>query len=553
MQCRAQGCKMPQILSLFIFFIFVSSSYVAAAAAPTMPTMPTMNDLRVVEAARARNVAAVRALIEAKADVNQPQPDGATALAWAAHWDDVEMAGALLAAGADANLANEYGVTPLELACGKGSVAMVAKLLAGKADPNKAQWNGTTPLMSCARTGSVGAVEALLKAGASPDARESRRGQTALMWATAQKHTAVVKTLVAGGADVNAKSRLPADIQPILYITYGVYRRDPAAVDRFEAGDVHLDPTSSRGGFTALMFAAQQNDVESARALVEGVNGGGALVNDASTEYGSALVVAAASANVDVARYLLEKGADPNAADGWGLTALHYALREGIIAIGMSRDRIGTDRDWHKPGAPELARALLERGANPNARIGRGLPPFDYPFFARTTGNSMPQIRQPGATPFLLAAAAFDLPTMQLLLRHGANPRLTTDEGTTPLMAASGMGRLQDLSPEEEARGLAAAKLALELGGDANAQNQDGRNALGAAAFLGANSIVEFLAGKGANIEMKDRYEQSALSIAKGLPAKISGQDKRFRGSGGHKSTEELLLKLGAKPIADLN
>jgi ankyrin repeat protein len=99
------------------------------------------------------------------------------------------MAEALLAAGADANRANEYGVTPLELACGKGSAAMVTKLLGGKADPNKAQWNGTTPLMSCARTGSVEAVEALLKAGANPKAKESRRGQTALMWAVAQKHT----------------------------------------------------------------------------------------------------------------------------------------------------------------------------------------------------------------------------------------------------------------------------------------------------------------------------------------------------------------------------
>jgi ankyrin repeat protein len=527
-------------IAVGLLLVYTTANAVANAA---------MNDASLVDAAKTRNLVAVRALIGQKADVNEPQPDGATALAWAAHWDDVEMADALLAAGADPNRANDYGVTPLELACAKASAAMVAKLLEGKADPNKAQWNGTTPLMTCARTGNIASVDALLKAGADPQAREFRRGQTALMWAAAQKHPEIVKTLIKAGADVNAKSQLPADVKPIFFLTYGVYYRDPSTVDRFEPSDVHLDPTSSRGGFTALMFAAQQGDLESVRALVDG----GALINDVSNEYGSALVVASASGNEAVAEYLLDNGANPNVADGWGLTSLHYALRDGIIAIGMSRDRIRTDSYWLRRSMDGLAKSLLEHGANPNARIGTGIPPFDYAPFARTTGNSMPQLRQPGATPFLLASAAFDVPMMKLLLEHGANPRLTTDEGTTPLMVAAGMGRLEELTPEEEARGLEATRLALELGNDINAKNQDGRNALGAAAYLGANSIVEFLGGKGADLEMQDRYGQTALSIAKGMPAKITGQDKRFRGSSGHESTAELLLKLGAKPITGKN
>lgn len=504
-------------------------------------------DLRLVEAAKSRDRDAVRSLLAQQVDVNTAQADGATALAWAAHGNDLETADLLIRAGADANAANDYGVTPLELACAKGSAAMVEKLLAAGADPNKAQWNGATPLMSCTRAGSVEGVQALVKAKADPSAKESRRGQTALMWAAAQKHAPVVRALIEAGADVNAQSHLPAGLQPIPYLTYGVYRRDPTGVDRFEAGDVHPDPTSSRGGFTALMFAAQQGDIETARLLVEG----GARVNKSNPDYGSALVIAAASGHEALAQFLLESGADPNIADGWGLQAMHYALREGIIAIGMSRDRIRTDSYWLRPSLPKLVKALLERGANANARIGKGLPPFDYPAFARTTGNSMPQIRQPGATPFLLAAAAFDVPLMRLLLEFGANPTLTTDEGATPLMVASGMGRLEDLSAEEEKKALEAARLALELGNDVNAANQDGRNALGAAAFLGANSIVELLASKGANLEIQNRYGQTALGIAKGLPPKITGQDKRFRGNSPHKSTEELLLKLGAKPIAE--
>ncbi len=520
----------------------------------SVATLAAEGDLRLVEAAKNRDREAVRSLLQQQFDVNAPQGDGATALAWAAHWNDLETAVLLIRAGADANAANDYGVTPLSLACSKGSAAMVEKLLDAGADPNAAQWMGVTPLMACARAGSADAVELLLARHADVNAKDTRRRQTGLMWAVAQQHTEVVRLLIEQGADVNAKSHMPGGFTPLQFLTYGVRRRDPTGPDSLEPGDVHPDPSSSRGGFTAVMFAARQGDRDSARLLVDA----GANVNASSPDYGSALVVAASTGHEPVALFLLEKGADPNVADIWGFAPLHYALADGITAIVMSRKRIPTDRYWVRSNMPELVKSLLEQGANPNARVGKGFPPFNYPAFARTTGNSMPQIRQPGATPFLLAAASFHARLMRLLHSHGADPLQTTDEGTTPLMVAAGMGRLDDLTEEEKKLALEAVKLTVEPGGDVNAanvnaayvnaSNQDGRTALAAAAYLGINSIIQFLADQGAELEATDRYGQTALSIAQGVSPKIKGNDKRFRRGRPRKDTAALLLKLGATP-----
>ena len=283
-------------------------------------------DLRLLEAAKTRNREAVRTLLQENVDVNTTQLDGASALAWATHWNDLETAEILIRAGADANLANDYGVTPLLLACGKGSSDMVQKLLNAGANPNAAQWMGVTPLMICSRSGKLDAVKLLLTHDADTRAKDTRRGQTALMWATSRQHHEVARLLLEYGAAINAATHAPAGFEQRMFLTYGVQRRDPTRPDTIGAEDIHLDPTSSMGGFTALMFAARRGDVDLARVLIAA----GADINHLSPEYGSSLVVAAVNGHEPFSLFLLEQGANPNVEDvlGFYSSALCPARRD---------------------------------------------------------------------------------------------------------------------------------------------------------------------------------------------------------------------------------
>ncbi len=506
----------------------------------SVASLAAESDLRLVEAVKNRNRQAVRLLLEQHLDVNTAQADGATALAWAAHRDDLEAADLLIRAGARVNAANDYGVTPLSLACTNGNAAMAGKLLQAGANPNAAQWTGETPLMTCARTGSVDAVKLLLAHGADANA-ETRRGQTALMWAVAQKRPEIARALVEHGADVNSRSRRLEGFTPAQYFTYGVHEHVPGEPDKFDVGDVHPDPAASQGGVTPLMFAARVGDLDSARILLAT----GANLNDAAPAYGNALVVASVNGHEALATFLLDKGADTNVADGYGFTALHYALREGIMAIGMSRPRTPADRFWLRHNMPELVQALLAHEANPNVRVGKGFPPFNYLPFARGDINVLPHLRQPGATPFLLAAASADIGSMRALVASGADSLLATEEGTTPLMVAAGLGKREDLTKEEEKNALEAVQLAVEWGADVNAANRDGRTALLGATYLGANTIIQFLADRGANLNAQNKYGQTALGVAQGDPPS-DASDRRFRGARAHKTTADLLRRLGA-------
>lgn len=474
-------------------------------------------DLRLIDAVKSHNTEAVRTLLGRGVNVNAPQPDGATALHWAAHHDDQTAADLLIKAGANVNAKNELGATPLWLASAQGSTAMVAKLLDAGANPNVALEEGETPLMAAARAGTLEAVKLLVARGADVNAKERLRGQTALMWATAQDRADVVRTLIELRADVNARSATRRMVVQTGLQTAG---GNGDVRQRFTPPGVY---DQQEGGFTPLLFAAERGSLESARVLVAA----GANVDDVAGNGASALVTATHSGNSPLARLLLDKGADPNAA-GAGYSALHVAV-------------LRSDTD--------LVKALLAKGANPNAVLEKGTP------IRRASVDWALNHTWVGSTPYWLAARFADAGLMRTLSAAGANPRFVMKDGTTTLMAAIGMGMAGDRrfrgvavtgpAMNDEPGALEAAKLAVELGADVNAANESGDTALHTAAARRLNSVIQFLADSGAKLEVKNKKEQTPLALVAPRP----GTD----GTGtspadvAREKTAELLRKLGAR------
>jgi uncharacterized protein len=451
-------------------------------------------DSLVADAVKSQNLARVRALLKQRADVNATQPDGTTALHWAAQWNDLETADLLLKAGARVNAGNDYGATPLWLAAMNGSIPFIERLLAAGADPNIGLPTGETALMTAARTGSVGAVRALARRGADLEAREAFRGQTALMWALSENHLDVAKALVEAGANVSARSS---------------------------------------SGFTPLMFAAREGNIEAVRLLLDR----GADVNAVSTADGSTpLIVATVRGHADLAMFLLDRGANPNLA-GPGYTALHWVAGkwesiftwdypnltagEWSVLIGVQEKRI------------ELLNALLAHGADVNARTTRSPPRFGFGGGGQFAGAGLI-----GATPFYIAANVGQIDIMRRLLAAGADHTIATDDRTTALVAAAGANRRDDTSRQPESNFLEATKLCLSLGLDVNAKNVDGATPMHAAAVAGFDSVVQYLFDHGADLNPRTRTGQTPLAYALKFEFSMTTYD--------HPSTAALLRKLGA-------
>ena len=425
----------------------------------------------------------VRGLLVRGADVNAPQVDGTTALHWAAYRDDLETARLLLAADADVGAVNRYGVPALSLAATNGSAAFVRLLLAAGADPNATLLGGETVLMTAARTGSLAAVEALLAAGADPAARE-RRGQTALMWAAAEGHLGIVNALLEAGADVRA---------------------------------------ALESGFNPLFFAVREGRIDVVRRLLragEDVNavlervkdGPDAAVNNASyrpvDDGMSPLLLAVRNGHFELAAELIEAGADPND-QRTGFAPLH--------TMSWVRKPDASDRGDPPPiGSGNLTglqfvRKLVALGADVNLRLNTaGVRP---PHTASRLGME-------GATAFLMAADRADVPFMRLLLELGADPFVPNVEGSTPLMAAAGLGTT---APEEEAGSEAeardAVRLLLDLGADIDAVDDNGDTAMHGAAFASFPTVVQQLADNGADVRVwtqPNEQGRTPLFIAEG-------------------------------------
>jgi uncharacterized protein len=433
-------------------------------------------DARLAAAVQRNDRAAIRPLLERKVGINDAQPDGTTALHWAAYHDDLDLVSRLLAAGADVRATNRYGVTPLSIASQNGNAALIGKILDAGADANASLPGGETMLMTAARTGKVDAVRVLLARGADLHAKEPRRGQTAIMWAATEGHVEVLEELIKAGADF----RTPLD-----------------------------------SGFSPLMFAVREGHIGAAKALLKagaGVNEPVQVKANPKLPEGerpirtgtTPLDLAVANGHFELSAELLDAGADPNS-NRLGYTALHMLVYVRQPGIG--------DNDPGPEGSGsmsslEFAKKLVAKGADVNARITRRV---------NLTNTRFHDI---GATPYLQAAMTADAEYMKALVALGADPSLKNAEGSTALMTAAGLGTRspgEDAGTEEEV--LEAMQVALDHGADINAVDQNGETAMHGAAYKNLPGAVKFLADKGARIDVWNRpnkFGWTPLTIARG-------------------------------------
>src|SRR4030095_10339295 len=392
--------------------------------------------------------------------------------------------GSLIRAGAKPQVANRDGATPMFLAAVNGSSAMIEVLLKAGADPNAAVLShGETALMMSSRTGKVEAVRVLVENGAAVNAAENLRGTNALMWAAEQGHAEVVRFLLEHGADVRAQSAVVKQLG-----------RNGLVFARPDAdGRPNGEPM---GGLTALLFATRQGALESVRALVTA----GADVHQVSADGSSPLLVAIQNGNYDIGRFMLDHGAKPNQANDKGWTPLYLAV--------ANRDALTTAVPAPgNEGSFEFIKLLLDRGADPNARIKTRLEVHQ--------ANTSLWLKEAGAPPLLRASLCGDLTLVRLLLDHGADPRIATFDNMTPLMVASGVGWAEGFTFEYSADDtFELVKLLVEKGARINDANDDGITALHGAAYKGANRVVEWLVDHGADLAAKDKGQDYGFGVS---------------------------------------
>jgi ankyrin repeat protein len=417
-------------------------------------------------------------------------------------------------------IAGPEGTAALVWAASRNDLQMAEMLLRAGADAKAANEFGATALYAAAGSAELPITQKLIAAGADPNAA-LMSGETALMQAARRGSVDIVQALLAAKADPNAKEKNGGQ-NALMWAVAGKQSAVAEALVRSGA-DVN---GGSKSNFTPLMFAAQQGDADTIRVLLRG----GAKVDDAVEGAPTALVIASAMCHVDAVNLLLENGANPNRTDWRGYSSLLLVVRDSHYGLDLAnKDRIVT-----------IVKALLKHGADPNFRLKQPK--------AITTN----EVSLDGATPILLASEVNNTDAVKVLLDAGADARITTEQGMTPLIMASGGGTdiQRARPPEERAQAIDTVKLLVERGGvDINAVGQYGWTALHQASYQGLTDVIEYLVSKGAGINEMDAFGQTPLSISLAVLVQDIGArrlqiPRRYR-----KEVAETLLKLGATPL----
>ena len=578
----------------------------ALSAAPVAAPRAALGATPVADAARSGDLAAMRSLLAAGEDANAAHGDGMSALHWAAERGDAEMARTLVHAGAAVDAATRIGhYTPLHVAAAGGHGDAVAVLLEAGADAMAATGTGgATPLHLAGASGDLAALTALLDYGADVNAREKAWGQTPLIFAAAASRVAAIRLLLARGADPDSTSKT-VDLVADGRLAAEARRRQRSVLEAFEAGDARATPgqvqaavlagrerylsgeipeaeedadarppsIETQGGLTALLHAARQGHIDAAAALLDG----GADIDRVSAGDGtSPLLMATINAQFDLALMLIERGADPNVASSLnGVTPLWAAVN----AEWQPRTRFPQPQQhgFQRATYLDVMRALLEAGADPDARLTRH--PW-YMVYSGCGNRNCGLVDTEGATAFWRAAYATDLPAMRLLVEHGADPHVPTkappprrarggttaqnddgpdpfaalpaapglwvatdlaamgpdpsglapykagDPGVYPIHAASGVGYGEGFAGNAHRHApdawLPAVEYLVELGAEVNRRDHNGYNAVHHAAARGDNELILYLVEQGADVTAVSRRGQTTADMANGPVQRVS-------------------------------